>query len=274
MIIHKSLYLKPKGNNMNNCKICGQSTNKIFQATVLYKYNVDYFQCPNCRFGQTEAPHWLEEAYQSSMNISDTGVMHRSYVMSKVVTSLLFFVFGSKGKYLDYAGGYGAFTRRMRDVGFDFYWNDPYTQNVMARGFEGELDQKYDAVTTFESFEHFENPLVEIDKILALTDTIILTTDTFPHNAPAHKDWWYYGSEHGQHLAFYAKKTFEYIASSRGLYYFNTRNVHVLTKKKPGVLSQLFFRLPFKKHLLYFGYYLAKPFLKSKSMSDMNSFYH
>jgi len=265
--------LELKEIRMSYCKICGEQTQKIFQAQILYKYNVSYYQCIHCRFGQTEDPYWLEDAYKSSMNISDTGVMHRCYTMSKVVTSLLFFYFGSKGKYLDYAGGYGAFTRRMRDIGFDFYWHDPYTPNVIARGFEGSLDQKYDAVTTFESFEHFENPQTEIDKILALTDTIILTTDTFPYEAPPHKDWWYYGSEHGQHLSFYTKKTFEYIAAQKGLFYINTKNVHVLTRKKPSFLGKLFFSLPFKKHLLYFGYYFAFPFLTSKSMSDMNSFY-
>ena len=43
-----------------NCKICNQEADKIFNALVLYKYNVDYFQCKNCGFAQTEKPIGLK----------------------------------------------------------------------------------------------------------------------------------------------------------------------------------------------------------------------
>ena len=121
------------------CKICQNQTKKLFNAKVLYKYDIDYFQCQTCGFGQTEKPYWLDEAYISSMNLSDTGVMYRCERMSKITTSLLFLFFKTKGKFLDYAGGFGVFTRQMRDIGFDFYWQDPYTKNEIARGFDGIL---------------------------------------------------------------------------------------------------------------------------------------
>lgn len=256
-----------------NCNICQSPSQKIFTAKVLYKYDVDYFQCPACNFGQTEKPYWLQEAYISSMNLSDTGVMYRCERMSKITTSLLFLFFKTKGKFLDYAGGYGVFTRQMRDIGFDFYWNDPYTKNEIARGFDGSLDQKYDAVTTFESFEHFENPLEEIAKIVKLTDTIILTTDLISKPAPAHSKWWYYASEHGQHVSFYSVESFKEIAKKFGMNYYNTMNVHILTKKKIGFPGSLIFKSKFGKHLLYAGYFIFCPFIKSKSLEDMNSFY-
>lgn len=255
------------------CKICQNETKIIFNAKVLYKYDVDYYQCIKCGFGQTEKPYWLEEAYVSSMNLSDTGVMQRSERMSKITTALIFFFFNTKGTFLDYAGGFGVFTRQMRDIGFDFYWQDPYTKNEIARGFEGSLDRKYDIVTTFESFEHFDNPFQEIEKILQLTDTIVLTTDLISVPAPKHKDWWYYASEHGQHLSFYSKNSFDKIAKKYGLIYYNTKNVHVLSRKKIGLLGNLFLKFKFAKHLLYLSFYFVNPFLKSKSVSDMNSFY-
>lgn len=255
------------------CKICSSPSNKIFNAKILYKYDVDYFQCTNCGFGQTEKPYWLQEAYVSSMNLSDTGVMYRSERMSKITTSIIYFFFKTKGIYLDYAGGFGVFTRQMRDIGFDFYWQDPYTKNEIARGFEGSLDQKYDAVTTFESFEHFENPIEELEKILKLTDTIIFTTDLISIPAPKHSDWWYYASEHGQHVAFHSKKSFQVLATKFGLNYHNAMNVHILTKKNLGFFKTSFFKFKFAKHLLYGSYFLINPFMKSKSVSDMNSFY-
>jgi hypothetical protein len=238
----------------------------------LYKYNVDYYQCPKCEFGQTEKPYWLDEAYINSMNLSDTGVMLRCERMSKIVTSLIWLFFNKKGIYLDYAGGYGVFTRTMRDIGFNFFWTDPYTKNVIARGFEGKLDIKYDAVTTFESFEHFDDPPAELVKILALTDTIILTTD-LTESKPIDKNWWYIAPEHGQHIAFHSKKSFEFLAKKYQLNYYNAKNVHILTKKPLGAFGDAFFRFKFSKHLLYAGYFLINPFIKSKSVEDMNSFY-
>jgi len=255
------------------CKICGNESRKVFNTRVLYKYDVDYYQCTVCEFGQTEKPYWLEEAYINSMNLSDTGVMMRCERLSKICTSLITLFFKSNGVYLDYAGGYGVFTRTMRDIGFDFYWTDPYTKNVIARGFDGRTDQRYEAVTTFESFEHFEDPLAELEKILTLTDTVIITTDLV-QSVPMKKDWWYIAAEHGQHIAFHSKKSFKTMAQKYGMQYYNTQNVHILSKKPLGFLGSAFMKFKYAKHLLYAGYFFIAPFMQSKAVSDMNSFYH
>jgi len=254
------------------CKICSNESKKVFNARVLYKYDVDYYQCTVCDFGQTENPYWLDEAYLNSMNLSDTGVMLRSERMSKICTTLIALFLDKKAAFLDYAGGYGVFTRTMRDIGFDFYWTDPYTKNVIARGFDGSLDRKYEAVTTFESFEHFLDPLAELEKILALSDTIIITTDLVP-TVPMDKNWWYIAAEHGQHIAFHSKKSFEVMARKYGLHYYNAQNVQILTKKPIGALGTMLLKFKYAKHLLYGGYFLIAPFIKSKSVDDMNSFY-
>ena len=56
----------------------------------------------------------------------------------------------------------------MRDIGFDFFWHDPYTQNLFCRGFEFSA-QKISAITLFEALEHFEEPMIEMDKIFQIT---------------------------------------------------------------------------------------------------------
>ena len=89
-----------------------------------------------CGYVQTEDPFWLEESYYSSINDSDTGMMMRNLWHMNVTTTLIYFLFNTKGQFLDYGGGYGVFVRLMRDIGFDYYWQDKYTENLFAQGFE------------------------------------------------------------------------------------------------------------------------------------------
>lgn len=253
----------------NTCKICSYETTRIFNAQILGKYAVDYFRCPKCAFAQTEKPYWLAEAYESPINDTDTGIMIRNQRFSKVATGIIVLFFNRKEKFLDYAGGYGVFTRIMRDIGFDYYWDDPYTKNLMAKGFEKERGVKYHLATTFESFEHFADPMAEIKKITAICDNILFSTERMPNPMPDPKTWWYYGLEHGQHIAFYSVTTFKYIAEQLGMHYYNLDNVHILSKKKIGVLGRLFFSFKYAKHLTYVFGALFSVFFKSKTMEDM-----
>ena len=118
------------------CKICNNKSNYIFKAQLLNKYDVKYYHCSNCGFLQTEDPYWLEEAYNNSITTSDTGIMSRNLYLSQLSTLILYYFFDKNAKYLDYAGGYGIFVRLMRDIGFDFYWYDKYSKNLLVRGFE------------------------------------------------------------------------------------------------------------------------------------------
>lgn len=215
-----------------NCRICHKELGRIFKAKILYKYNISYFYCSNCGFMQTEEPCWLSEAYKDPIDISDTGYVARNISLSQKITVLLSLFFDKKAKFLDYAGGYGVFVRLMRDIGFDFYWSDKYTQNMFARGFEGSLSENYEAITTFESFEHFVNPIEEIENMLASSKNIIFTTELLPYPIPKTSEWWYYGTEHGQHISFYSEKTLRYIAQKYKLNYYNLFGLHLITEKK------------------------------------------
>ncbi|WP_028845361.1 class I SAM-dependent methyltransferase [Thermodesulfovibrio thiophilus] len=246
-----------------NCKICNQKTNQIFNETILNKYTIDYFHCPNCGFLQTEEPYWLEEAYSESINISDTGYLSRNIYLSKKLTVLLSLFFDKKAKFLDYAGGYGVLVRLMRDIGFDFYWSDKYTQNIFARGFEGSLSDNYEAITTFESFEHFVEPIEEIERLLTISKNIIFSTELLPDPIPKPKDWWYYGLDHGQHISFYSEKTFEFIAKKYNLNYKNLDGLHLLSDKK---ISNL--KLKILKFSKFGLHKILQKQLKSKTWED------
>lgn len=246
-----------------NCKICNQDNPTIFTSKILNKYEVQYFHCSQCGFLQTEEPFWLEESYQESINLSDTGYLQRNLLFSKKLTILLALFFGKTETYLDYAGGYGVFVRLMRDIGFDFYWDDKYTQNIFAKGFEYNNKLGIEAVTSFESFEHFVNPVAEIEKILSISKNIIFSTELLPTPIAEPQDWWYYGLEHGQHISFYSEKTFKFIAKKYNLNYVNLKSLHILTEKR---MSN--FKLKVLK-LSRFGLHkLLQKKLKSKTWDD------
>ena len=217
----------------NTCKICGHVTKYVFSAKLLNKYNVGYYFCANCGFLQTEEPYWLDEAYNSAIGIEDTGILKRNLLFSKRVSVLISFLFNKKNKFLDYAGGYGIFVRLMRDTGFDFYWNDPFATNLVARGFEFHNEDKVELITAFECFEHFKEPIKEFNNIISLSDSILISTRVFKNTPPPPDEWWYYSLNSGQHISLYSIKTFQYLAKKYNLN-LNTdyKSFHMLTKMK------------------------------------------
>lgn len=251
------------------CRICGHSAKKKFTARVLNKYDVSYYHCSECGFLQTEEPYWLQEAYSESITVSDTGILERNQLFTRLISILLMIHFNPKGKFVDFAGGYGIFTRLMRDVGFDFYWTDPMTKNLIARGFEyQESLGPIEAVTTFETLEHLVDPLGDIEKMLMISKNIIFSTQLLPDPVPAPGAWWYYVLEHGQHVSFYSLKTLEFIARKYSLNFYSFGSFHLFTPKKINIrLLKYLFR--FQR----FGIrnYLLRS-MKSRTESDFNSF--
>ncbi len=219
---------------MCTCKLCNQPSDKAFQATILHKYNISYFACPKCGFIQTEEPYWLLEAYQNSINLSDTGLVQRNLFCSKISAAIIKSFFDSKSTYVDMAGGYGLFVRLMRDKGFNFLWNDLYTENIFARGFNYIQTQNVatELITSFEAFEHFVNPVQELESLLSISKNIFFSTLLTPKAIPD-KDWWYYAFEHGQHISFYSKQSFIKLAEKFKVHFYtNNKDFHLFTEKK------------------------------------------
>ena len=255
------------------CDICGNIMNPVFLGRIMNKYEIQYYQCNNCEYVCTEEPYWLQEAYVDTINYTDTGILRRNLYFSKVSSCLLFFLFSQKEKCLDYGGGYGIMTRLMRDIGFDFFWYDPYTQNIFARGFErypDKISQKrniIDLVTSFESFEHFVNPRDDLDKIFNISSNIIFSIELFlSGNLPKPEEWWYYGLEHGQHVSFYSKKTLREIAKKYGVKLYSCGAIHMFTKNKK---SNFIFKIVCR--LYFFIFPFIRVIMHSKTIDDMNS---
>ena len=213
------------------CKICGAESKYCFSGEMLKRFSVDYFHCLKCDFIQTEEPYWLDEAYSRPINTSDTGYMARNLDLKKRVSLLLYALFRDEGYFVDYAGGYGVFVRLMRDIGFNFEWSDKFTKNLFAAGFEWDGEKKADALTLFEVFEHFVDPVREMEELVKITDTIVFSTELHPDPCPQPDEWWYFGLDHGQHISFYSENSLIYLASLFDMRYYKCGSLHIFSKK-------------------------------------------
>jgi hypothetical protein len=242
---------------------------EAFRAVLRKRYPVAYFKCNLCGYLCTEAPYWLEEAYHSPINPSDTGILQRNARMAKLASTILFLLHGRKGRFVDYAGGYGLLTRMMRDIGFDFYWYDPKCQNLFARGFEyGAGADTFELATCFEVFEHFIDPVTETGKILEISRAILFSTDLLPDPLPGPDDWWYYGLDHGQHVSFYTVPALRRIAGKYGMnLYSDGGGIHLMTKRR---LSRgEFAAFVGLGHLGFAG--IVRRMMKSRTKDDMRN---
>ena len=217
-------------------KITGGETTLLFTAKLLNKYNVKYYSCNETGFIQTEEPYWLNEAYSSAIASLDVGLVMRNLNLCRDVERIINDNFDHTKKFLDFAGGYGMFTRLMRDKGFDFYNTDKYCQNLFANHFELEDagTDRFEIVTAFEVFEHLVNPMKEIAELFNYSDNVLFSTEIVPDiNTIKHpSDWWYFVPEIGQHIAFYTINALTYIAKKHGLnFYTNEKNLHLFSKK-------------------------------------------
>lgn len=228
------------------CKICGSEASSFDSARILRKYDVDYFECPNCGFIQTEEPYWLTEAYSSAITSSDIGLVQRNVSLSLRLDYIFrrcFSFSNGGGTFLDYGGGYGLLVRLMRDRGYDFEWYDEYCDNLFAQTHERKRTH-YDVITSFEMLEHLPNPIKTLETIFEMCDSAIFSTELMPESKPRMENWWYSGLDHGQHISFYTPKTMDYIANKFGKNYYRVSGLHIFSNKYHRMLfPNLFYRL-------------------------------
>ena len=237
-----------------DCKICTSPSPLYHSCLVLKKHFVNYYKCSECGFIQTEQPFWLTEAYSSAITNLDIGLVSRNLYLREQIPFIVDVFFPDKNTFLDYGGGYGLFVRMMRDLGYPFYRQDIYCENIFAQHFDIKdvPETTFEVITTFEVFEHLENPLQEIAKMLTFGDNIIFSTTLAPESIEAFKNWWYLAPSTGQHIAFYTEKSLAFIAKKFNLHFYtNHCNLHVFSKSEiPQKNINKVFGIPQTKNLL------------------------
>lgn len=242
-------------NEIIKCKICSSDAAKAFEHIVLKKYNVAYYKCQKCGFLFTEEPYWLDSAYDKAIASVDTGVMHRNLSLMVDVYSLLNVLKLNQSHVLDFGGGYGVLCRLMRDLGVNCKWYDAHSPNLLARGFEGGLNDKYDCIISFEVLEHFSNPSGELDNIFNTSEILICSTNLIPRDIPD-CEWEYYSFPTGQHISFYALETMHEIAKKYQKKYYNIWGLHVFLNSSLNTSQQLVIKMlgfSRKVRMIYFA---------------------
>jgi hypothetical protein len=217
-----------------HCPICNAETEGFGSMQVLGRHWAVYQRCPQCTFIYVNEPCWLEEAYARPITCSDVGMVDRNLRFAKTTRVLIECLFGRNGRFLDFGGGSGLFTRLMRDAGYEFFWYDRHCQNLYADGFAADLNsgERYELLTAAEVFEHFPDPLASVREMAGLSPNILFTTQLLPDPPPTLGTWWYYGAEHGQHISFFTRKTLQIIADKLDLHYAtNGHNLHLFSAR-------------------------------------------
>ena len=248
------------------CKICKVPIKVLMNDTILGKYKINYYLCSNCNCIYTENPYWLEEAYNESIAITDTGIMARNISICNKLMKIFTKYFDSNIKVVDYGGGYGILTRMLRDNGVDALWQDKYSTNILSRGFEYDGISNADVILAFEVIEHLPNPLEVIKEIMSKTDCFIFSTQLLEKlDYKSNNEWWYFAPESGQHIFFSSEKTLYKIAEILKCKYTNINGLHIL--HRPDILvkaneKSIFNKISSKFHLS------KKNMFKSKTWDD------
>jgi hypothetical protein len=235
-------------------KITGGGTEFVFRARLLEKFDVSYFRCNETGFIQTETPYWLNEAYSSAISSLDLGLVSRNVQKAQLASIVIDRALGSPYRFIDYGGGYGMFTRLMRDRGFDFVNYDAHCKNLFAYGSHIEnlkLDglSPYDLLTAWEVFEHLESPIDSLTEMLNVANVVFFSTELIPQKQiKSSDDWWYFAPEFGQHISFYTLKSLQYLATKFSLHFYSDNVCNHIFSKHPLEVDP-FTAIPEKKFI-------------------------
>lgn len=225
---------------MGACRICDALTSTLGTGQFLGRYTGKYECCSVCGFTFIRDPYWLDEAYSSAITTVDIGSVYRCDLFSGLLKTLIHTYTNPQAQFVDYGAGYGLLVRRMRDLGYDYYWHDQHCENLFATGFEAAQQpvSRYALLSAFEVFEHLLDPVTEMEHMTQLADQIVFSTEMISRPPPAPGAWWYYGPEHGQHISFYTWGALNRLARRFSLHFVTNGKIHMFTKRR--ISKQLF----------------------------------
>lgn len=143
-------------------------------------------------------------------------------------------------KHLDYGGGNGLLSKKLKEDGFDSKSYDPFTDlniNINNIG-------KFNLITAFEVFEHVADvkKLMNNLKLLLEDQGLILFSTLISDNKIIKNQrltWWYVAPRNG-HISIFSRKSLSTLSRNFELNFGSFDNgFHILCKKVPSWASHL-----------------------------------
>jgi SAM-dependent methyltransferase len=209
-----------------NCKICNSENLNDIIAN-----NKKYYNCNDCGFIFIDERYLAtKEEELAEYELHENTIENKGYVqMFENFMKEGFYPYAKSCKrVLDFGCGPGpVLSELIRRNGYEVEVYDIFYSPDIPEGL-------FDFVTSTEVFEHFINPLKEIEFILSLMKKgayLSIMTQYHPNDSKKFEDWWY--NREVTHISFYTEKTFEYIASKYDLDYVynNKKNISVFMKR-------------------------------------------
>lgn len=206
------------------CPICNSETSYFFRTQFLRNAEqkkddrmVHYYRCPNCDYiFAPEFKTWTQEDFKREIYNEKYIEFDPEFLTIRPMSNAVQLNNELQGlKHLDYGGGNGVMSERLRQFGVDSTSYDVFYNTEKPKG-------KYDIITCIEVIEHTIDPLklfFDINDLLKDAGTLILKTSVVDFwdckNEFDFSKHWYVMPRNG-HIGFYSIKTLQQIADKTG----------------------------------------------------------
>ena len=184
------------------CLICQSETKDLSIASR------KFLHCQACLFTSLDPQHFLNiEDEKARYELHENTIDNEGYV--KMFEEFIAYAISpfQVNKVLDYGSGpEPVLTELLKRKGYQAESYDPfYAQNSFTAN-------SFEMIVSTEVFEHFFDPLKEIEKVLSLLKTGgYLSIMTRFNPGPREFENWFYKND-PTHVSFYALETFEFLA--------------------------------------------------------------
>ncbi len=214
-------------NDTNSCKICGSSTEELYDSQLKVTYDI----CHTCDFISKQKQDLLslkEEKDRYDTHNNDTE--DEGYInMFKNMINLHVRPLKDVKNILDFGSGPYPMLKKILE-------KDNYNVTIYDPFYNPDLtykEKEYDLITSTEVIEHFVDPLTEIESMLSVLKPkgyLCFMTNYRLMNKEKFLTWWYRRDQ--THVAFYNQKTFEYLIEKYALKEISNNNKNIIVMQK------------------------------------------
>ena len=174
--------------------------------------DVEYARCTGC--GLITAPQmcrWPKDEFKRRIYNDDYVEVDPDGMGARAERNALSLheLFGDQTiTHLDYGGGDGALSARLRELGWDSSSYDPFYDRAFPQ-------RRFDLVTAFEVFEHAPDPIMLWQQLKAVSKDVVVFSTLLADHVPDPLQWWYLAPRNG-HVVFYTTRALERLLGRGG----------------------------------------------------------